>query len=201
MMIYSARVEVPGLPAHDRARSCVLEPGVSLLELQEKCPSREEARKLSRKVKILDGPPSDSYPALWLDASLRPKPGLAAAVDKWLANHEVAIFVHPWRDCAYEEADECVRRKKLDARLANEIKSMLALNALPKHWGLWSCGAIAWKSECRRLRDAWWHWTQATGFRDQIALPLALRESGMRDQLFTVQEDIYRFFDWTPHGR
>jgi hypothetical protein len=93
-----------------------------------------------------------------------------------------------------------VRRKKLDPRLANEIKSMLALNALPKHWGLWATGAIAWKGECRRLRDAWWHWTQATGYRDQIALPLALRESGYRERLLTVQENIYDFFEWTPHG-
>jgi hypothetical protein len=199
LLIQTARYDVIGRPPYDRPRPYVLEPGITLIESEGARVTSEEARRESRKAKILIGEPTT--PLLWLDASLRPKPGLLAHVEKWLEHHELAIFTHPWRDCAYDEADECVRRKKLDQRLANEIKSTLALNSLPKHWGLWSCGAIAWKTECRRLRDAWWHWAQATGMRDQIALPLALRESGYRDKLFTVQGSIYDFFDWVPHGR
>lgn len=199
LLIHTTRFDVVGQPSYDRARPYTLDPGISLIEHEGSFTTRDEARRASRDRKIHLG---EAYtPLLWLDASLRPRPGLLAAVEKWLEHHDVAMFEHPWRDCAYEETDECMRRKKLDPRLGNEIKGMLALNSLPKAWGLWSCGAIAWKNDCGRLRDAWWHWTQATGFRDQIALPLALRQSGMRDRLRTISGSIYEFFDWIPHGR
>ncbi len=201
LVIYSARIHVPGHRPHDVPKAYQLEGDAMALVTEDARPTHSQARKESRRIK-LHAPPATPPDAtmLWLDASLRPKPGLLEKVKWWLDHHDVALFRHPFRDCAYEETDECVRRKKLDPRIGAEIKSALALNSLPKHWGLWACGAIAWKGECKPLRDAWWHWTQATGYRDQIALPLALRQSGYRDKLFTVEENIYDFFEWTPHG-
>lgn len=200
LLLYSARIHVPGHRPHDFPKPYALEDGVVVVT-EDARPTHAQARKESRRIKLHAPPaaPADTI-LFWLDASLRPRPGLLAAAQSWLVEHDVALFRHPFRDCAYEETDECMRRRKLDPRLGNEVKGMLALNGLPKHWGLWACGAIAWKGDCRRLRESWWHWTQTTGYRDQIALPLALRESGYRDRLFTVEANIYDFFEWTPHG-
>ena len=207
-LIYRANLGFNGAPHYDRPRPMPQEDGVLIETMTGTYPLKHEAKWRSRERKILSPPDAgDAQWLLWLDTSLVPRGPMAPHAETWLKDHDLAIFKHPWRDCAYEEVDECVRRKKLEPRLGNEIKSTLALNSLPKHWGLWSCGAIAWSNAflaregIHRLRKAWWHWTQAAGFRDQIALPLALREAGMRAKLLTIDEDIYRFFDWVPHGR
>jgi hypothetical protein len=201
MLLYSTRIHVPGHRPHDLPKGYTVEPDTLVVVVDNNKPTHAQARKESRRIKLHAPPPVPEGTILfWLDASLRPRPGLLEAARSWLTDHDVAMFRHPFRDCAYEETDECVRRKKIDPRLGAEIKSTLALNSLPKHWGLWASGAIAWRNDCRRLRESWWHWTQTTGYRDQIALPLALRESGYRDRLFTVDGNIYDFFEWTPHG-
>lgn len=166
---------------------------------------RQAARFAARRMKLLEPPsvPPGSW-LLWMDASMVPKVPLNAVVEDWLSEgHHLALMKHPERDCAYDEVDVCVERRKLDKRKGHQIKAFLAMRGLPKNYGLWACGVIAWRHACKELRERWWSITVHTGLRDQVALPMALFDLGLRDRLRTVHASIWKndWFEWVPHGR
>lgn len=160
----------------------------------------------NREQKIIK-PPQTGLWSVYLDGSLTPKGEVRADVESWLANHDMALFKHPWRTCAYAEIDECVARGKLESREAEKCRSHLRLAGFPRDFGLWACGMIARRVHCNALQmfaaPLWWDMVQHVP-RDQIWLPYILwklKDSAKR--LKTIDKDIYnnKFLSFRRHGK
>lgn len=160
----------------------------------------------NREQKLMH-PPKVGLWSLYLDGSLSPKGPMADTVESWLGKHDMALFKHPWRTCAYDEIDECVRVGKIAASEGDKARSMLMLAGFPKHFGLWACGMIARRSHSNALQiytaPPWWALTKELP-RDQIWLPFVLwqiKDSAKR--IFTIEKDIYtnKWFSFRRHGK
>lgn len=158
----------------------------------------------NREQKIM-GPPRTGLWSLYLDGSLSPKGAVRADVETWLDKHDAAMFKHPWRTCAYDEIDECVKRGKIMAEEGEKARSMLQLAGFPRHFGLWACGMIARRVHCNALQlfaaPLWWELVQELP-RDQIWLPFVLwRLKDSARRIYTIDKDIYnnKFLSFKRH--
>lgn len=160
----------------------------------------------NREQKIMQAPKAGVW-SLYLDGSLSPKGPVRDSVEKWLEHHEVAMFKHPWRTCAYDEIDECVARGKLEADAAERCRAHLRLAGFPRHFGLWACGMIARRSFSNAFQNyiapMWWHYVQEAP-RDQIWLPFMVwKIRGTLARIYTVEKNIYdnKLFAFRRHGK
>jgi hypothetical protein len=174
-------------------------------ELRVSGKTGEEAVLWNRENKIML-PPQTGLWSVYLDGSLSPKGPLREHVEDWLDRHEVAMFRHPHRTCAYAEIDACVARKKLTAEQGEKARSTLQLEGFPRDFGLWACGMIARRVHLNALQifvaTMWWHFTRECP-RDQIWLPYVLwkiRHSTKR--IRTIDADIFdnKIFKFRRHG-
>lgn len=160
----------------------------------------------NREQKLIH-PPRVGLWSLYLDGSLSPKGQVRETVETWLDKHDMALFKHPWRTCAYDEIDECARKGKITASQAEKTRSHLLLAGFPKHFGLWALGMIARRVHCNSIQIfampmVWYH-TQDVA-RDQIWFPFVLwRLNESRKRINTIDKDIYnnKFLSFRRHGK
>lgn len=119
--------------------------------------------------------------SLWVDASFRIISDQLAAASITHAD-PIAQFLHPWRDCLYEEAKESAPMAKYDGEPILEQADHYRTLGHPEHWGLWATGVIAryhTDAVCL-LGEQWATETDRWSFQDQISHPYACREVGLR---------------------
>lgn len=120
----------------------------------------------------------------WVDASYRiTSPRFISDAGEFA--DPIAQFVHPWRDCLYDEAAFSQTLPKYTGLdLAGQVAEYRAAG-MPEHWGLWAAGVIVRKQYNHRARWAWlgpeWldqvnRWT----FQDQVSQPYVLWKTGVR---------------------
>jgi len=151
-------------------------------------------------------PPRERLWSLYLDGSLFPKGPVLEFVESWLATHDMALFRHPHRTCAYSEIDACVARKKITAEQGEKARSHLLLEGFPRDFGLWACGMIARRSHANAtqifLAPAWWGMVQELP-RDQIWLPYVVwKIKHSLPRIHTIDADIFEnpLFQFRRHG-
>lgn len=137
---------------------------------------------------------------------MTPKVPIKPLVEGWLANHEMAVFRHPERDCAYEEIDVCVKLKKITQREGDKAKSHLALAGLPQHAGLYACGMIARRTMgiLPALLSAAWFSLVKEVPRDQIWLPLVLHQiPGTKKRIRVIDANVFSnpWFHYKGHSK
>jgi hypothetical protein len=119
---------------------------------------------------------------VWVDASFRIG-STTFAVDALSYADPIAQFVHPWRDCLYDEADAVLGLKKYapDTEVHAQKAAYLRI-AHPEHWGLWATGVIARQhtTRVRMLGDAWTMEVYNHTYQDQISQPFVLRNVDLR---------------------
>ncbi len=125
--------------------------------------------------------------SVWLDASFRvtsPRfvAGALGCVDEI---DPVGQFVHPWRDCVYDEAEASRALPKYAGEdFGDQAAGYRDVMCHPEHWGLWATGVIARSDHSdrrtRNLSDTWSELIDAGTFQDQVSQPVALRCSGLR---------------------
>lgn len=128
---------------------------------------------------------TNSRSSIWLDASFQ------VISDKFVSQaisyaDPIAQFMHPWRDCIYEEASESIRlRKYKDEPVEEQIKRYKD-DWHPEHWGLWATGVIARHHtvEIKSMSKIWNQEINRYSFQDQISQPIALRVTDLRPTNF-----------------
>lgn len=124
---------------------------------------------------------TDAPASIWVDASYRiTSPTFALAV---LALADpVAQFVHPWRDCLYDEATEVARLGMDDDGAAAQQAERYRKAKHPEHWGLWASGVIVRQhtAQVRRMGAMWAKEVAAGSARDQVSQPYVLRKTRLR---------------------
>ncbi len=123
---------------------------------------------------------TDAPASIWIDASYRVV-SQHFARDAMEPADPIAQFIHPWRDCLFEEAQASARLAKYDDEPVLEQAAYYQSLGFPKGWGLWAAGVIA-RHHTKEVRDfgqMWLYEIQKWSFQDQISEPFALNLSGL----------------------
>jgi len=96
-----------------------------------------------------------------------------------LNGYKIAVETHPWRDCIYEEAKECIRLHKVEPKIVNEQIEIYRQYKFPKHAGLYANWMIAREHNDSVLAERceeWWDHVLHYSTRDQISFPLVFKD-------------------------
>lgn len=119
--------------------------------------------------------------SVWVDASFRVTSETFVA-DVLSYAEPIAQFVHPWRNCLYDEADASAPIPKYTGEPILEQAKEYRGEGHPEHWGLWATGVIA-RQHTRPAQILGVDWAAEIdrwSFQDQVSEPFALRSAGLR---------------------
>jgi len=127
---------------------------------------------------------------IWLDASMtitEEGPWFIGKCIAAIADLDLAVMRHPWRDCIYDEA----AYSSLLPRYADEAPHILAQSAYyagighPDHFGLIATGfyirrnGVEWVD---KLMGDWWWECITRSHQDQVSLPVLLHLASQADR-------------------
>lgn len=118
--------------------------------------------------------------SIWLDANLQPITSLLPLLPK-LKNNILGLMRHPHRNCVYVEGAECIKRNKDKADSITPQLERYRETGFPENYGLWETGLMLRKHNdprCIQLMVSWWQEVFIGSRRDQISLPIVLRQYG-----------------------
>lgn len=145
---------------------------------------------------------TDARASVWIDASFQviSERFAVEAVDH---ADPIAQFVHPWRDCLYEEAEASAPLCKYRGEPVTDQAGHYQTRDHPKRWGLWATGVIARQhtQAVRNLGDLWAEETDRWSFQDQISQPYALRTAGLRPSALPGTHLANRWLTYQGSGR
>lgn len=146
------------------------------------CKKFADPRRNSRAPKILSHLYCDTLYSIWIDANIRLLITPEEAIERYLKDHDLAVFKHPNRDCIYDEAMTCAKRGLDAPEIIIEQAKYYEDSGYEKHKGLYECGILLRRhtEQVKHLNNEWW--AQYTRFsqRDQISFPYAVDQVGIR---------------------
>lgn len=144
-----------------------------------------DPRRNSRIQKIMPHLYLDCDYSVYLDANVSLLVPPEALVAEHLADHDVAVYRHPTRDCLYQEALECAKRGLDDPEVIIEQARAYEVSGWAKNRGLAECGVIIRRHTTRveRFNEAWWAHFSRYSRRDQLSFMVAAERSGVRVKL------------------
>lgn len=94
-------------------------------------------------------------------------------------------FIHPVRDCIYDEILACLAGQKETKTKLENVKNLLLQNHFPPHFGLSETGILLRKHMhplCIEIMDAWWYMLENYSVRDQISLMYILWKKNLQPE-------------------
>ena len=143
--------------------------------------------------------------SIWIDASIRIKSAsFVRDMRGKLNDGDWAMFVHPDRDCIYEEARLCVTLVKCrDLPILPQVEAYRS--TVPPHSGLYACGVVVRREpsveRLNRVHELWWEENLKWTYRDQLSLPFVLRQIEGCDPV-PIREHLRdnTWFEINPHS-
>lgn len=115
--------------------------------------------------------------ALWIDANQQ----INCEVNKLFDLHygNITLMKHPWRDCIYEEAKECIRLGKDKQEIINLQLREYFKEGLPERSGLAATGLMIRKNEpeINDFCEKWFEEIKKGSCRDQLSFNYVLWKS------------------------
>lgn len=113
--------------------------------------------------------------AIWVDSNI------SLRQDPRFINAHFACHYHRKRHCVYDEVAECLRLRKATPSELLRQKADYLQRGHPEHWGLWENGfSIRTNTpKIEALCKSWKAELEEYTQRDQISLPIVLREHNM----------------------
>ena len=119
--------------------------------------------------------PAHDY-SLYVDGNVRILERLEGLFEKYARITEIAVPRHPARNCLYDEAEICVRNRRGDPAMIQEIVSSYRRAGFPSGAGLFECNMLLRRTfapSVVRLMETWWSEYERGAGRDQITFPYA----------------------------
>ena len=116
--------------------------------------------------------------SIWIDANRRiTGSGFVSSMRQNLGGGDWAMFVHPDRDCLYDEADVCMSLPKCQGYgIPEQIEAYRT--KVPPHGGLHACTVIVRREPLAEhlstMSRLWWDEINNRTLRDQLSLPYLL---------------------------
>jgi hypothetical protein len=120
--------------------------------------------------------------SIGVDGSMRIKcPTFVKDMRSNLANGDWAMFIHPDRDCIYDEADLSATLFKYQGLpIFPQVDAYRS--TVPPHCGLYACATITRREPLAerlgQVHDLWWEENLKWTYQDQLSLPYVLRKVG-----------------------
>jgi hypothetical protein len=115
----------------------------------------------------------------------------------------IAQFMHPDRDCIYDELEACVGMPKYEEHLPRMREQVEHYRAQghPENWGLWATGLIVRKNtpETEKLGSKWLADVYDWSYQDQLSQAPNLRSVGMRPKALPYSLRENPWLTWHPH--
>lgn len=120
--------------------------------------------------------------SIWVDANFQMAADPMSLLHEHLQGADIALFGHPCRDCAYDEADVCRQDRLEEPEILDAQVARYRDDGLPRHAGLWACGIILRRnsSTMREFGQAWWKEVLNSGRRDQVSFAYLAWKLGLR---------------------
>lgn len=140
--------------------------------------------------------------SVWLDASFRVISPVFVAEALAYAD-PLAQFVHPWRNCVYEEAEISGLMPKYAKEPVRSQAREYRRMGHPEHWGMWATGVIARRhtADVEKLGLRWSSEIAIWSFQDQISQPYVLNMSGIRPTAFPGTHFANEWVTYEGSGR
>lgn len=143
----------------------------------------------SRLPKILPHLHFDAVVSIYHDANFVLRGYPSHLIAEHLKSHDIAMFQHPCRKHVGEETAILLKEKIGDPCEVEAAQTLWKHHGAPL--GLWAGGFIVRRHtpEIRELNEAWWQLFRDGCTRDQISLPVAVHQCGIK--INTLRGNIY----------
>ena len=112
----------------------------------------------------------DKY-SIWIDGNLTLKKPFKDYI-KLLGNSDIAVFENPYRNCLFQEINECIRLELDNISTLRQHKQRY--QGFPENNGLGACFLIIRRhtEQIKQLNEKWWSEICSGSRRDQISFPV-----------------------------
>ena len=140
-----------------------------------------DPRRNSRIQKMLPHRYMDTKYSIYIDANMKLTGDPVNMIETFLADHDIAIYKHPKRDCLYEEARVIAVKKLDDPETIIEQVKWYEDHGFAKHKGLGENGIIFRRHtpDVERFNTYWWAEYCAGSRRDQLSFMYAADRAGV----------------------
>lgn len=130
--------------------------------------------------------------SIWIDRHCRLMTPATELIEQ-LGEADLGLVVHN-RRCVYWEARVCKDRKKDCPDIINAQIAQIRARKWPPRAGLFFGGFIVRRhtEAVRRFGKLWWDMIEAGSRRDQLCLPLAVKDSGVKLHRWRSPEGIFK---------
>lgn len=132
-----------------------------------------DCTRLSRLPKIL---PHVFFPeyeeSIYVDPNLEIRASLVEYISTYRMERPMLCMKHIWRDCIYDEADECIRLSKDDQDVIEHQMQFFRKKGFPKHYGLTQNSVLYRRHHDKtviRVMEDWWEIVRTGSKRDQLS--------------------------------
>jgi hypothetical protein len=139
--------------------------------------------RLAKVPKCLPWEITEAPNSIWVDASYRVFSPVFA-LDALKCARPISQFIHPWRDCVYDEGRASLALGKYaDQRetISDQMNEYQEIGH-PPHWGLWATGVIVRQHthDVRMACHGWLRDIRRYSYQDQVSEPVSLRFADLR---------------------
>ncbi len=118
----------------------------------------------------------------WIDSNVECKSSSGQILIAHETLSEIATFLHPDRDCVYEEA-LMIKKLKLDqAPIIERVLEQMKKDGLPKHYGLYETNVLFSRNQdlgVRAFFETWWRRIYLGSRRDQMSFTYSAWKEGI----------------------
>lgn len=134
---------------------------------------------LARKIKILGHKKLEKYDiTIWLDGAINVLKPLSQFLNEQcdFDKYDMIGFKHQFRDCIYDEMNECIRLFKETTPKIDILKKYLSSEKYPAHNGLIESTVLVRKNndKVKKLMDLWFKMIVEFSHRDQLSFNYCL---------------------------
>jgi len=122
---------------------------------------------------------SDYDWALWVDANLQLNVTPEQVIAPIVREAVLATWIHPLRNCIFDEAIECAKRSKDDDGVMDQQMKRYQAASYPALNGLFETSVMASKMgdpSIKALMNSWWAEIEQGSRRDQLSLPFIVHQ-------------------------
>ena len=118
---------------------------------------------------------------VWCDANVQLLVSPTLLVSEWLGYADLAAPTHPSRDCAYNEANACIKKRKDTADNINAQMRGYSLEGYPEHNGLAETRVVIRRNteDVALFNEVWWSQVSTQSVRDQVSFNYSAWKTGV----------------------
>ena len=119
--------------------------------------------------------------------------------DEIFSENDFFVMKHPHQHSYLEECAEYVYRGWVDEKtLLNYTMKLKGVYKFSDHFS--PLCTILWRKNTKEFNEAWWHWYNLGGIRDQLSASVALQLSGIEYGWEESRKLLNKFTDASPDG-